>query len=193
MLFGITGKAGSGKDTVAGIIAETVDAFVYHFADPLKEMALILDPIVEIGKEPDGSPHICRLSGIVSKYGWHVAKQTPEVRRFLQKLGTEAVRGVIGDSTWVELMLDEFYSVPHHHFIVPDTRFLNEAHAIQGTGHGMIVRVRRGSAYELGSNAAHPSETEMDQITADYEIDNDGSLDDLRVEVEAILEDVGAR
>ena len=87
MLLGITGKAGAGKDTVASIIADQVPwARIYHFADPLKKMAVAINPIIEIGHNADGSVHVSRLGHLVDYYGWNVAKGVPEVRRFLQRL-----------------------------------------------------------------------------------------------------------
>ena len=82
-LVGLTGYAGSGKDAAAaGLVAEgwTRQAF----ADPVRSMALAIDPLVEWDVF---SHNPVRLSLLVAKRGWHVAKQCPEVRRLLQACG----------------------------------------------------------------------------------------------------------
>lgn len=190
MLIGITGRAGAGKDTVAGLITGLIPAQTYHFAGPVKQMALAIDPIVEIGRNQDQSLHISRLSHIVDLYGWTVAKQLPEVRRFLQRLGTEGVRGTFGSEAWVELMYDWWYgrdAAQWPNGVIPDTRFDNEAFAIHNLG-GCIIKVIRPSAYDLGDNAVHESER---GIEGDYEITNDSSIEDLEVVVQSVLEDLG--
>ena len=189
MLIGITGAAGAGKDTVAGLITGMVPwSSVYHFAGPVKQMALAIDPWVEIGTNPDGSLHISRLSHIVQMYGWTLAKQLPEVRRFLQRLGTEGARATFGDNCWVELMRDQYYKLEGFAtLVVPDTRFPNEAKAIHEEG-GKIIKVIRPNPYDLGDNALHASERGID---GDIVINNDGDLAALEIKVQRVLEELG--
>lgn len=172
MLIGITGKAGHGKDTVADMIMELLPRTdKYSFAAPLKAMALAIDPIIEGDK---------RLSDFVANPdGWHAAKKHTEVRRFLQRLGTEGVRGTFGDNAWVDLMFDWWYSGNASYGVIPDTRFPNEAEAIWAED-GIVIKVVRMGAGDLGVNASHASEQDLE---ADYVIWNDGSLEDLHYEV----------
>lgn len=192
MLIGISGRAGAGKDTVAGIIESMVPwSQIYHFADPVKKFAMAIDPIVEIGKNDDGTPHICRYSGIVAKYGEPVAKLMPEVRRLYQRIGTEAGRKIIGEQVWIDLMRDWYYGLEDFATgIIPDVRFLNEADAVH-LEDGILINVVRPDPYDLGENLRHASETEQVAIDSDYTISNDSDIGALELKVWAVLDDIG--
>lgn len=193
MLIGICGKAGAGKDTVADIILSLVpESEKYSFAAPLKEMALAIDPIIgwESSGHYDDTVAAVYLSDEVNAVGWDEAKQNPEVRRFLQRLGTEGVRGTFGDDAWVNLMWDWYYDKPEEILaVIPDTRFPNEAEAIQSNGSGVVVQVIRPDAYDLGDNGTHPSEALA--FTPDYTIFNDSDLAALQLRTEELLERLG--
>jgi hypothetical protein len=60
-------------------------------------------------------------------------------------------------------------------WIITDTRFPNEAQAIKDAG-GIIIRVTRPG---IGPVNDHPSETGLNQWKFDYEIQNDGTLENL--------------
>ncbi|WP_148083919.1 hypothetical protein [Streptomyces sp. 840.1] len=101
------------------------------FADPLKESALRLDPIVGAEGTSHGAlPN--RLSDVVKRYGWDRAKNSyPVVRRTLQNLG-ETVRADDADF-WLRMALDKVatadrWSLP---VVVSDVRYANEADALR--------------------------------------------------------------
>src|SRR5690606_14013507 len=90
-LIGIAGKKRSGKDTVA----KALEPFGYQrvgFADELKKMALEINPVIAAEEDASNwppSPIAVRLGDMVAALGWEDAKDdTPEVRKFLQELGT---------------------------------------------------------------------------------------------------------
>ncbi|RTL65892.1 MAG: hypothetical protein EKK42_20315 [Pseudonocardiaceae bacterium] len=188
VLIGLTGRAGSGKNTVADIICELLNADApadapvaeqYALAGPVKTMALAIDPIVDY--EAFSS---WRLSVYVNMHGWDAAKRVPEVRRFLQRLGTEGVRGTFGDDAWVDLMRqwwDE--DTTARVGVLTDVRFPNELAAVD-----ISIRVERNSAELTGDNAAHASEQLDAQV--DYVIHNNGTRDDLRCKVWGVLADL---
>jgi len=166
-IIGLAGYARSGKDTVAGLLGRAG----YErraFADPLREAALALDPLIPTLSRPQ------RLSLIVARYGWEHAKtEFPEVRRTLQVLGTDVGRRIFGDNVWVALAfadLDETARV-----VFADVRFPNEARAIRARG-GEVWRVERSG---FGPINRHPSETALDDWRWDRVIRNDGTVDDL--------------
>lgn len=132
------------------------------------------------------------------------------VREFLQKLGTEAMRNVIHENVWVNsLMADykilngnDFIMAGRHYgksmfpnpiypnWIITDTRFPNELEAVKQR-EGITIRVIRvypGLREEIEKgNILHPSETALDDATFDYEIVNDGTIEDLVEKVKQIL------
>ena len=133
-LIGITGKAGSGKDTLADAAVLEFGAIKYNFALPIKLALNAMfgwtmemwdnrewkeEPIEWLGKSP----------------------------RFLaQTLGTEWGREIIHPELWTRIGMDHYWthaktgtSAP---FIIADVRFDNEVKRIHDMG-GIVIRVVR--------------------------------------------------
>lgn len=75
-------------------------------------------------------------------------------------------------------------------WIITDVRFPNEAQAIKDRG-GIILRIDRPAKVDLGPRRTdwmHSSETALDTWEFDYEIDNDGGVEDLMEEIKIFLE-----
>lgn len=185
-IIGVTGYATSGKDSIAGILVQEFDYHRIAFADALKEMALALDPIVMVGVGSEESdlgfqtryvPYFKRLGEVVDALGMDEAKKIPEVRRLLQRLGTEAGRNVLGDSIWVDTLKKKAGAFSR--IVIPDVRFPNEATTVHELG-GVIWRVNRPGA---GIGLTHASESEIDNIVPDEVINNNGTLKDLKSRV----------
>lgn len=157
-LIGLVGKARSGKDTVADYLVKEFNFEKRSFARTLKEM----------GKK------YFDLSD--DEIGDH---KTEFSRRLLQGLGV-LFREEIDKNYWVNRALDGLPSPGN--FVVSDTRFLNESDIIKKMG-GHIIRVTRDAKPSIEYGANHASETEQDSIEADITIYNDGTIDDLKAEV----------
>lgn len=195
-IIGISGHAGSGKDTIADYLTTTyLDTYVEAFAAPLKRACATAfgiplgdfsDPV---GKE-------------LSTANWALSP-----RMIAQFVGTELFRDsmwkiLAGDVNdfWVRRMkylllgniaTDEggIYS-PEDTIIIPDVRFQNEYNFIINAG-GIVLHVSRaGMEGEVGI-AYHKSEVAVKQLVKDtthsYNILNNGSLEDLYETVEHIL------
>lgn len=188
--IGLTGKARAGKSAVAEILREKHGFAVVGFADTLKSMALAIDPVIPI---PEFPHRTARLSQIHGWAGWERAKDRyPEVRRFLQKLGTEGVRDHLGKDAWVDAWakkVDEAYIAGAKGVAVPDVRFLNEARAIRQRGH--VWKIERPGDHGA-SAAGHVSEAGIPADLVSEFVFNDGTLDDLAEMVNEIMEDHSA-
>ena len=123
------------------------------------------------------------------------------VREFLQKLGTEAMRNVIHENVWVNSLMCDYkpdsytrMSVTYiasklPNWIITDTRFPNELEAVKAK-EGITINVIRDYALRGGPEDPknqHPSETALDDAKFDYEIVNDGTIEDLVEKVRLIL------
>lgn len=186
-LIGLVGKARSGKDSVAARLVEAHGYVRVAFADPLKQAALAVNPIVVCGEGPDDpfEPTL-RLADAVRLYGWEVAKdEIPEVRSFLQNFG-QAVRDVLGEDIWRDRALAEADRL--HDAGVPvaitDVRYRNEAAGILARG-GVLVRVLRPGNAGAGN---HRSETDLDSYKVTWQVWNDGTLADLEDHADNIAE-----
>ncbi|MFD7539559.1 hypothetical protein [Streptomyces sp. NPDC059819] len=173
------GRARSGKDTAAARLVQR-HAFVrVAFADPLRESAMALDPIVGADASAYGALPI-RLSDLVKRYGWERSKsEFPEVRRTLQRLG-EAVRENDPDY-WLRLALDKIrtadrWGIP---VVVTDCRYPNEFDALRDAG-ALLVRVDRPSLDEhQDQTAGHISETALTGYPVDAVLTNGGTVAEL--------------
>lgn len=70
--------------------------------------------------------------------------------------------------------------------VIPDVRFINECKSIKEAG-GLLLKIVRPGAGLQGDFAAHQSESEMSAISdSDFDciIENNGTLDDLKVKVD---------
>jgi len=123
------------------------------------------------------------------------------VRQFLQLLGTEAIRDGLHENTWVNALMSEYkpqyfgpmptyqnpdigtQDVDYPNWIITDTRFPNELQAVKDRG-GICIRVDRQSV-ETGDT--HESETAWRNWKFDYVVNNDGTIEDLIIEVEKML------
>jgi hypothetical protein len=164
MIIGLSGYARTGKDTVAAILAE-MGWQRRAFADNLRKLVYALDPVVT---------GTTRIADLVDAVGWEDAKVCyPEVRRLLQRMGTEAGRQVLGEDVWVKATLS---NLGVGNYVITDCRFPNEADAIRAAG-GQVWRVRRPGFAAVNG---HASESSMDNYFFDFYLDNEGTVEDLR-------------
>jgi hypothetical protein len=187
LIIGFGHKRYSGKDTSAKMAVEFLSEKGPHggvvhyawrtwYADALKQAAMAaFDFSVE---QVYGD-----LKGVVDpRWGF-----TPGWA--LQKMGTEAMRGTFGDDFWIRRLKLEVDQTDRH-IMIADVRFPNEVAAIKSWG-GFVVDVVRPDvpSIEDGRDAAHASETALD-LYANWDgvILNDGSLDDLRGDVEVLVD-----
>lgn len=177
MLVGILGYAGSGKDEVGKVLVDELGFNRVAFADKVRAMARGIDPYVRVNRKW-WFPKFVRLSTIIpdedTSAAWAEVKQIPDVRRLLQRLGTEGGREVLYDDVWVDAALNGLNE--DHDWIITDVRFPNEFDAIRSRG-GMLVRVRRPDTGPLND---HASETSMDDVIPELTIHNNGTIEELR-------------
>lgn len=199
MNIGIIGRARSGKDTAGRYFVEQHGYRRVAFADPLKEAALRLDPIVEhksdevwdlvydeweLVRTDIDSVH---LSAVVADNGWERAKDDPEVRRILQELGM-AMRAV-DEEIWIRAALAKACEandagVP---VVITDVRLRNEAESLKRAGFHLL-HIDRPGVPQLD----HESEGALGAADADFQISNHGSVEYLHGGLESVWEDVHA-
>lgn len=185
-IIGLSGYARSGKDEAAKVLVEEYGFIRIAFADKLREVLYALNPAVAPSKEHDGVVH---LREVIDVYTWNGYKETafgPEIRRLLQRLGTEAGRETLWDSIWVDAA---FANVPDDaKVVVTDCRFANEASAIVDKG-GEIWRISRfGIGPAVGENGVvHKSETSLDGWDFDRVITNDGTLEEFHNKIRTMV------
>lgn len=181
MIIGISGYARTGKDEIAKVLVEEFGFERLAFADKLRECVYALNPIVAYDWDL-ASP--IYLSEVIDKYGWDGVKSSRygiEVRRLLQRFGTEVGRNILGENIWVDATF--MVTDVTKNYIVTDCRFRNEAMGILRQG-GKMWRVNRPG---VGPVNDHISETGLDNFSFDAVIENDGALTDLAESVRLLL------
>ena len=191
MIIGMSGFARSGKDAAAEYLVEEHGFIRIAFADKLRDFLYALNPYVSPTEEKyfgNGSVVPVKLTKVIDEYGWDHYKETKfgdEIRRLLQRLGTEAGRQTLWDTIWIDAALKDLD--PNKNYVVSDARFLNEFAAIEERG-GVILRVNRPG---VGPANDHASETEALQYDFKYIIDNDGTLSEYYRQLDAFVEHLG--
>lgn len=173
-LIGLCGFARAGKDTVGHILVERHGFTRVAFADPLKQLAAAVDPVLDV---EDGN-RIRRYTDTLTAEGEAYVKDAyPEYRRFLQALGL-GVRQVLGADTWVDAAMAQISRIGGP-VVVTDVRFPNEVDAIRQCG-GQVWLVDRPG---LQPDLSHVSEQLPQTVVPDMTVVNDGDLPDLQTVV----------
>lgn len=187
MIIGVVGFIDSGKGTVGDILVNEHGFKQIAFADALKDAVASIfgwsRHMLE-GDTPESRAWREQPDEWWSaRFGYEV---TP--RLMLQHMGTEATRRVIADNIWVAALERRLRSGSD--YVITDVRFPNEMEFVRSVG-GKLIWVKRGTIPTKDELLnMHVSETawynELPTML-NYMIENDGTIDDLKVKVDEVL------
>ena len=185
MIVGISGKARSGKDTFAEMLAVELNkqahpSFVLMaFARELKNKCQEAFELTyeQLWGEDKEVPDKRYRKPITTLTG---TGELPTVywtaREIMQDLGA-FYRSIDGEF-WIKNLFRVAESKRYDNIIVTDVRYINEADYILNKG-GFVLRVERDNKDDV-HNMQHPSEVELDNYNRfDFRVDNNGTLEDL--------------
>lgn len=158
-----------------------VDAFGDHWRalSDIREDLYILDPFL------DGDLTMFELLELLS-WDWDAAKTHRlygfEVRRLLQKLGTEVVRESYGANAWVDVVARQIAEEKPERAVITDVRFDNEAEWLHSMG-APVVRISRPG---VGPVNNHKSDAGISEHLVSVTVDNDSSLEALASRMDAV-------
>lgn len=178
MIVGITGRAGSGKDTVADVLVKEQGFMRVSLADPLKRFC---SEVFGWSLAADGPLH--GPSHLRNRPDARWGGLTP--RHALQTLGTEWGRTMHPD-VWIAYAL-RVCSDPDARYVIPDVRFDNEAAAIRNHG-GTVIEVWRPGVRLEGAAGEHVSEAGIAQEHIGWTLINDSDLAVLKLRARRIVE-----
>lgn len=163
-LIGLTGRAGSGKDTFAGFLNKHINFEPYSFAGPLKDACCLL-----FGWTRHQIDHDREFKEAVDpRWGF-------SPRRAMQLMGTEYGRQLLREDLWVHMAQVRLDETRKAGLLITDVRFENEATWIRANG-GLVVHIFRA---DLPTVEGHASESGVEYQAHDAVIRNNGSFDDL--------------
>ena len=206
LLVALVGKMHTGKSTMADALVRECGFTRLAFADPLKEVSaqMLTVFLSYMNDQTLRRPEWWSVTvEMLNKQ-----KGDPAIRKLLQLVGTELGRDWYGpDTIWIDLFRKRLHEKQTYEgtvrVVIDDCRFPNEADALKAMGF-TIFRMERpeldrqqsiknsliAQKPELATNdlwliealetmANHPSESQVDQIHADYSIYGE-DVDELR-------------
>ena len=154
-IIGISGPAGSGKDTLARLLHERYGYAILSLATPMKRLlnarfGWTMDQWED--RKWKETPHY-----------FHGCFQEPGVppeffeplspRQWAQWLGTEVGRNTFGKNVWVDALEREWIALGWPRLVIPDIRFDNEASYVKTQG-GFMVRIERPGTAPVASHSS---------------------------------------
>lgn len=173
-IIALSGFARSGKDEAAKVLVEEFEFTQVAFADKLREVLYALNPMCGRGWDASDRP-VVYVQDVIDEYGWGGYKETEhgnEIRRLLQRLGTEAGRQTLWDSIWIDAALAN--QPEDAKIVVSDARFINEFEAVRQRG-GKIWRINRWGVGPLNDHASEMEATTYKKF--DVVIENNDTLE----------------
>lgn len=176
----LMGNRGAGKGSIAEHLRDSLGYVPRGFADPLYESLSTLNPWIRVDHGM-----FSRYNSLVAEHGVdYVKRNYPEVRTYLQLLGTECGRHVFGTQCWLKIA--EKRSRNDRYTVFFDVRFPNEV-AWGRTQLSLFIHVTSDREEPQGT---HVSEYSIDAAKeSDYTIENNGTLSELHTKVDKVLDD----
>jgi hypothetical protein len=210
MIIGFVGFIGSGKDTAADYLVNFHGFRRDSFANTLKDAVSAVfswDRTLLEGRTKEAREWREQVDP-----WWSARLNMPNLtpRWVLQHWGTEVCRNGFHDDIWIASLENKMRKTTDN-IVISDVRFPNEIKAIHNAG-GIVVRVKRGEnphwyqdAVNVNSGNSNMSwmlsKTRMDQLgihasetawvggAIDFEVDNNGSIDELFAQIKNLVED----
>jgi dephospho-CoA kinase len=201
MIIGICGFQSSGKDTVADYLVKEHGFIKMSFASKLKDIISMI-----FGWPRD------KLEGLTKEdrewreqvdYWWSEKLNMPQLtpRYVMQYFATDLFRNKFHPDIWVKIVENELKKIleesTKQNIVISDCRFSNEINMLIRLG-GKIIHVHRNPPswfheYIRGEEPPnikliHRSEIEWIRCYRDYDVENDGTIEELQQKIKYIIE-----
>lgn len=202
MIISISGGIGSGKDTIASYLINNHGFKKMSFAGSLKDAVSTV-----FGWDREMVDGVTKTSREwrEQRDEWWSTRLSMDItpRWVLQYVGTEVFRQHFHDDIWVASVEYKLLSAKDD-IVITDCRFKNELDAIKRVG-GVTLRANRGitphwyaiaelankgdvKAQEwLSKENIHASEYSSVGLDYDYQVDNNGTIDELHDQISRLL------
>lgn len=179
----LSGNAEAGKSTMAKYLLNKYDNYIeYALSDKLKQLTFELLKLFNIS-----------INSIDDLYDVETKKK---YRQYLQLIGTECCRKVFGDDFWCHMLNKDIKKsiADGKNVIISDVRFLNEHSYFKQKYENKInvvsIMIKRTDANSLTSEQQlHSSESEVDNLTYDYKINNN-LTEEFYSDIDKVIENI---
>jgi hypothetical protein len=203
MIIGLTGFIGSGKDTVANMLCE-LGATQESFASPVKDVCASVFGWDREHLEGDTveSRDFRETPDMFWTRKLGIDNFTP--RLALQLIGTDIMRNHFNSDIWISSLEYRLRKSTNNIIVVSDARFQNELNLIKSMGgkvltvvrdelpewHNIAVKANKGDVparhtMNTRFKSVHASEWSWVGFDFDQVLDNTGSLEDLKKQVQS--------
>jgi dephospho-CoA kinase len=178
MKIALIGKIRSGKDTLGDYLITHYGMYRFAFGDPLKEnVKRVFPEAFSNGKKP---------RKLLQEYGQKMREIDPDV--------------------WINHTFNRIQETEYihsHHVFISDARQPNEIDRLKAEGYTLIrvfaseqKRINRmlsaGDAFTV-REIAHETEFHINSYEVDYEIDNNGTINETLKQLEIIMNQIGGK
>ena len=211
MIIGVCGFIGSGKDTIADYLTNFHGFRRESFANSLKDAVSMVfgwDRTMLEGRTAQAREW---REQVDPWWAERLDMPTLTPRWVLQYWGTEVCRRGFHDNIWITSLENKLRNSKDN-IVISDCRFPNEIKSIKDAS-GIVIRVKRGpepawyqdavnmnagdrnmsyavSSERMKRTKIHASETAWVGTNFDYELDNNGTIDDLFSQIKSIIDPV---
>lgn len=175
LLIGLTGRAHSGKDTAANLLASIctdagMQTQAFAFATPMRAALRALGVPRQYIEQPELKNEMIPELGA-------------SYRQLMQELGDMGRK--LQHDFWVRYVARAISDLPDGFGLIAitDVRYPNEAEWIRANG-GVIVQINRDAAPDVRH---HSSEQHFAELQAEHVIDNNGTLAELEAQLATLL------
>lgn len=183
MVVSICGYKQSGKDTIGKYLVDNFGFVRYAFADPIREVCkIIFDWTDEYMREH--KEKVDDFWGISPRY----AMQWIGTEGFQYYLPKDAPQFAeeVGRTIWVKKFLRWHERTQNRRVVITDMRFHHEMDMLEEhLGNDVIsIRVNRDS---VEPNDPHASEQDIPDLNVDWEVGNNGTIEELYEQVNFLI------
>jgi hypothetical protein len=193
MIIGICGFQSSGKDTLADYLIKEYGFYKLSFASVLKDIVSIMfnwprDKLEGITKEDREWRET-----VDPWWSQQLKINILSPRYILQHFGTNLFRNHFHPDIWVKVVENKLHQ--YKNIVITDCRFINEINMLIRYG-AKIIHIHRNmpvwfDKYKIGIDVEevknlHQSEKEWIRCYYDYEIINDGTIEELYMKLDKL-------
>ena len=179
-IYAVTGKARSGKDTVADYIAFKLNCNKYALATPLKEMVCNMLSVsmgeLDVFKNEKWAVHAAS--------GNHFEELDISFRSILQKCGDE-MKAFFGIDCFMRKLHMKMLEEQNDCSVISDVRLLEEQKWLAANTNPVFIKIVRDT--EDDKDSGHRTESEVDSLGYDVVIYNNGTIDELYEKIDKII------